>query len=135
MTNLDPGRDDERFKNYLRQFQPLKPDTLPAPSAVGTPRPRRLILAWSAVAMITMAGSLLIRWQSFRNVQMVHQVPSGEMHPTAQTLTVASANMLLADSPAAQAALDRATFHGQLVEPRKGKQSALAVLGKATERL
>ena len=137
MTNLDLDHDDERFESYLRQFQPLAPDALPSISVRMRPRRWRLMAAWSvaAAAMIAIVVGLLISKHPLRDGQMVHQVSTGEERGPRQILTVASAAVLLTDSPSAQAALDQATFHPQLVEPPKGKQSALAVLSKATERL
>jgi hypothetical protein len=135
MTKPDLDRDDERFKNYLRQFQPLEPGALLSNVAMTKPRLWRLIAVWSvAAAMIAIVVCLLILRHPLR-VQVVHEIPTAERRGPMQILTIASANALLADSPSAQAALDEATFHSQRTKSPKDKPSALAVLSKATERL
>jgi hypothetical protein len=133
-----PTPDDERFEAYLKQFRPLAPDPLPTEERGRASRRWSALRAWiAATAAILILGaiSMHIRPNRVAAPNTATNVASAEQLVPLQPLTMRSANALLATAPSFKAAVDNMAFRSQTLPVPKGKQSAVAVLGKEKIKL
>ena len=119
--------DDEQFQAYLKRFQPLAPDPLPA-----TARARRthpflgLAAAAALIAFAIFAGVRDWRSVEFRPASIA--TPARESQKP-QPLTLARANALLVQSQSFKTSLDEIALNSNRLKLGQGQQSALGVLG------
>jgi preprotein translocase subunit SecG len=135
-----PIPEDERFEQYLKKFQPLAPEPLPALKAA---RGTRRWLALGAFA-VALAAVLVV-------VLLLHPHPKSGLSPdggeskarveaftTEQPLTIGTANALLARATSAKAAVDDIAAQAlqvQSIPSSEHMQSALAALSKEKTKL
>ena len=132
-----PTPDDERFEIYLKQFRPLVPDPMPTEGHGQVSRRSFPLRAWIAVVaaiLIVGAISLQIRSNRVAGPSTASGAESLKVAPL-QPLTMRSANALLATAPSFKAVVDDLAFRSESLSLPKGKQSALAVLGKEKIKL
>jgi hypothetical protein len=132
-----PTPDDERFEVYLKQFRPLFPDPMPTEGRGQALRRSFVLRAWiAAVAAILIVGAISLHIRSNRVAapNTASEAPSHKLVPL-QPLTMRSANALLATAPSFKAVVDDLAFRSESLTLPKGKQSALAVLGKEKIKL
>ena len=133
-----PTLDDERFEAYLKQFRPLLPEPLPAVELSRGTRRTFARGAWAAAAvaaLVLVALTLHIRTNRARVTEIVGNVGNPEHFQESQTLTMRSANALMAKAPSFKAMVDDMAFRSQTVPLPKGKHSVVAVLGKEKIKL
>lgn len=136
-----PIPDDEKLEEYLKKFQPLAAEPLPATERLSTTRRWSVLGAWAAAAAIVVVAAVLIlhpRPQPRQSLDGIQRVTRVEPLPKPQPLTLGTANMLLARAPSAKAAVDGVAaqaFQFQSIPLSEGTQSALAVLGKEKTKL
>jgi hypothetical protein len=132
-----PTPDDERFEVYLKQFRPLVPDPMPTEGRRQASRRSFVLRAWiAAVAAILIVGAISLHIRS--NRVAAPNTASEAASPKVvrlQPLTMRSANALLATAPSFKAVVDDLAFRSESLTLPKGKQSALAVLGKEKIKL
>ena len=131
-----PTLDDERFERYLKQFQPLMPDGLPATTCERALPRHRIFAMWSAgaaaVIILGVIGFHVIPSRVSR--QPGNPLPIPVNSPT-QPLSMRDANSLLATAPSYKAVLNEMAFHPQHSTVPEDKQSAVAVLSKEKIKL
>lgn len=131
-----PTPDDEQFERYLKQFQPLVPEPLPA-RAPG-PRIRRMVVLWASgvVAVGILIGMLVARVHTRQNREPETNIPGpSNGFRDVQPLTIRNANALMAKAQSLKALMDQMAFRPPTIPLPKGKQSAVAVLGKEKLKL
>jgi hypothetical protein len=129
--------DDERFEAYLKQFRPLATDSLPIVShrhVFG----RWFVFAAAAAALAAVFVTAILaphnrtgRVYSTR----VEQTVGTERLVNTQSLTIRSADVLLATAPSFKAAVDEMAFSNEATQLSKDKRSVLAVLGKERTKI
>ena len=128
---------DDQFETYLKRFQPVIPDPLPA--LENTRRVRRLprlAASIAVIAIITIAGVIALRVQTARVVvPVVTNFESSDLHPPTGPLTQQNANQWLARAPSFKAAVDNLGLRSQTSPIEPGKQSAVAVLSEERIKL
>ena len=122
---------DERFENYLREFQPLRPRPLWATYPTGTGYFRRLAAA--AVIVIILGTSLFVlkRHRAPRQIESVRQDIAVESarKPVPSASSLLSMRRLALEDPARfDAALNDASQH--LLPSFESSASTLRVLAK-----
>ncbi|HET7101476.1 MAG TPA: hypothetical protein VFJ52_10030, partial [Terriglobia bacterium] len=130
--------EEEQLEARLKQFRPLAAEPMPVERAVPARR-RRFVLAVCAAAAIAVVVVVLLK------IQYERQVAPAPQHAVKQTaaatpangrpLTIRSANELLARAPSVKSALDELAFRSRPKQLPRGKQSALAALGKEDFKL
>jgi hypothetical protein len=125
--------EEEQFESRLKEFRPLAAEPLPVERA-DRARRRRFVLAACAAAAIAIVVVVLFkipyeRDQATAPHPAVKQT-TVEAPANGRTLTIRSANKLLADAPSVESALDDLAFHSRRKQLPRGTQSALAVLGE-----
>ena len=128
---------DDQFETYLKSFQPVIPDPLPAlENTREVRRLPRLAGAIAAIAILTIAGVVALRVQRPRVVvPVVTNLESSDIHPPTGPLTQQNANQWLAQAPSFKAAVDHLGFRSQTSPIEQGKQSAVAVLSEERIKL
>ena len=130
--------DDEQFEKYLKQFNPVMPEPLPARER-SKPRPRLLFFAaWAAIAaaiLLAVTVTVLRHNPDVTNREVGTNAPAIGTQSNIQPLTVSSANALLANAPSFKAAVESLTFQSETKQISPGKQSVLAVLSKENLKL
>ena len=128
---------DDQFEAYLKKFQPLIPDPLPAlkpTRKVG--HLRWLVASIAAVAVIAIFGVLALRVQRPRVVGPVAtNLESSDMRPPMGPLTQQKTNEWLARAPSFKTAVDQLGFRPETNPVQQGKQSAVAVLSEERIKL
>jgi hypothetical protein len=133
--------DNEKFEQYLKNFQPMPPLPLPAMEEVNKARFWPLLAAWAAGAAMIGIGTILMLHPRPAIVQLKQEVISERPdmpHPHTQPLTIGIANALLASAPSTKAAVDDMAaqeFQSQRFSQPEGMQGALAVLSKEKTKL
>lgn len=113
--------DNEQLERYLKQFQPLAPDPLPAPKSRQKFAPLFVPVAWiGASASILVAGFIVFHTRN--------GLVAGR--PPVEPLTIASANSWLAAAPSFQTALDELALRAIANPFPPDKQSAIAELSE-----
>jgi hypothetical protein len=133
-----PIPDDEQFEVYLKQFRPLIPDPLPTEERGQMSRRSSALRAWIAAAaaiLILGAITLFIRSNRVAAPNTASDSVSAEEAVPLQPLTMRNANALLTTAPSFKTAVDKIAFRSQTPLLPKGKQSAVAVLGKEKIKL
>lgn len=125
--------DHEKFEQFLRQFRPRAPEPLPIEKQERASRRRFLFAASAAAAAVIVAAALTVFFRS--NTADSTKNLAVEHLPNLQTLTIGSANALLAQKPSVKAVVHEMAFKSQSTQPSKGMQSALAVLSKENIKL
>jgi hypothetical protein len=133
-----PTPEDERFERYLKQFRPLPPETLQIEKHERATRLPFVFAKWTAVAAAAAAMLIAAVLTNQSRLKPTHS-PSGTGSPATverlTSLTIGSANGLLARAPSVKAAVDQVAFRSQTTPLSKGTQSALAVLSKENIKL
>jgi hypothetical protein len=132
-----PGRDDERFEEYLKRFRPIAPLPLPIQRSGWASRRAVVMAALAGAAAVLVVATVMPRSRPEQN-----QSPQSESRPlgaeqlaNSQPLTIRSANAMLAQAPSAKAGIDSVAWQSQRTTLPKGKRSALAELSKEKTRL
>ena len=125
-----PTLDDQQFERYLKEFQPLAPESLQVEKQPVRARRPFVVMVWAAACAASVLLAFLL-WHRPKPPQgaIVPQVAS------TPSLTIGRANALLASSPSIKAAVDQLSFQPQRASQTEGKQSALAVLSKENIKL
>ena len=132
-----PIPDDDQFKDYLKRFQPVAPDSIPARD-VSTARRRwpTLAIRFAAAAAIVLVAVLVLYLRTKRVAPTTaHDMPSPERHTALAPLTMRSANALLTKGQPFNAVVDDLAFRPHTNPVPQGQQSALAVLSKEKTKL
>ncbi|PYV24716.1 MAG: hypothetical protein DMG24_10715 [Acidobacteria bacterium] len=133
-----PTPDDERFEHYLKQFRPLAPESLQSEKHGRAARRPFVFAAWAAAAATVLVVALLTMHPLHKPTHSADGTASlarDEQLANAQSLTIGSANALLAHAPSFKAAVDLVAFQRQAAQLPKGTHSALAVLSKEKNKL
>jgi hypothetical protein len=134
-----PSRDDDQFERYLKQFQPLPPETLPMEADRRNPRRLLAFVMWAAAAaVVVVAVTLGIHHRpTATHTSSESSVNSAnvERSTTAPVLTIGEANAWLARSPSFKAAVDEMAMHSSNSQISASKRSALALLSQETTKL
>lgn len=131
-----PSPDDERFEQYLKEFRPIAPPSLPIQRGGGTSR-RAVAMA----SLVGIAAVLVVAAVLWRSGPEPNQSPQSENRPVAvdqlaaQLLTIRSANAMLAQAPSTKAAIDSVAWPSQKPPLPQGKRSAFAELSKEKTKL
>jgi hypothetical protein len=133
---IDDPPIDERFESHLKQFRPLAPQPLPAASRVHTPRRWFVFAAWAATAAaVVVIAVLAFHARSGRIAPPVENFAIADQLVKPQSLTIRTANALLATAPSFKDALDQMAFPPKPVPLPADKHSALAELSKEKIKL
>lgn len=136
-----PIPEDEKFEQYLKEFQPLAPEPLPAPERASGIRRWLVLGAWAAAAAAVVVTAVLLlhpRPKPGRSPEEPESAMRSAPLAKPQPLTIGTANALLARAPSAKAAVDGVAaqaFQSQSIPLSEGTQSALAVLSKEKTKL
>jgi hypothetical protein len=130
--------DDEKFEIYLRRFDPMAPEPIPA---IGFSHPSRRSFrlgAWLAAcaAIVLVVGAAILH----RGAQTVGTKPHGAMtsvenRELQERLTLRRANILLTTAPSFKAAIDGLAFRSESESIPIPRQSAIAVLSQEKIKL
>ena len=127
---------DQKFEAHLRQFRPVAPQTLPVDSHLHAPRRWLVLAAWAAVAATVVAVAVLtFHTPPSRIAPPVENTATVGQLANPQSLTIGSANALLATAPSFKDALDRIAFPPKPAPLPADKHSALAELSKEKIKL
>ncbi len=132
-----PPSDDERFENYLKQFRPLSPEVLHIEKQRGA-RLRLPVLGVWAAAAVVLITVLFMMWPRSQPAHVGQGTGSfAQFEPLSnrQSLTLGSANALLARAPSFKAAVDQLAHRPQTKQLAEGMQSLLTVLSKEDTHL
>lgn len=125
-----PIHEEEQFEHYLKLFQPLAPEALPA-TKYKRARSAFVMTAWAATAAIVIIALLLLHphtpQSSSRADAALRSVVDHAV--SLQPLTIQSANAMLNNASSFKAAVDALAVPSR-TPSFDGKQSALDVLGK-----
>jgi hypothetical protein len=128
--------DDDQFKDYLKRFQPVEPDSIPARDVSTARRWPTLAMRFAAAAAIVLIAVLVLYLRSKRVAPTTaHDMPSPEQHTAVAPLTMRSANALLTKGQPFNAVVDDLAFRPRTDPVPQGQQSALAVLSKEKTKL
>ena len=115
--------------------QLLAPETLQIEKHERAPRRPFVFVKWTAVAAAVLIAAVLTNQSRLKPTHS----PSGTGSPATverlTSLTIGSANALLARAPSLKAAVDQVAFQSEATPLSKGTQSALAVLSKENIKL
>lgn len=126
-------RDDEQFEEYLKQFRPVTPEALLMKKQVKARRRPLLTAAWAAVAaaiLLSVMAPAFLRWLPHRPGEDRTSKPGVEELNNPQLLTIAKANVLLAQATSFNAAVDNMAFQPESKPISEGRYSALALLSE-----
>jgi hypothetical protein len=127
---------DEKFEAHLKHFRPVDPPPLPVERRVHAPQRWFVLAAWAAAAAAVVAVAVV----------GFHARPGGIAPPVEtfavvdqlvkpQSLTIRSANALLARAPSFKEAIDQMAFPPKPAPLPADKHSALAELSKEKIKL
>jgi hypothetical protein len=129
-----PDFDDERddlFEAYLKQFRPLAVEPLPVERRGLATRRFFALAALAAAVVFVIAGfASHSRMGRTDDTHAVASVVGVERLANTHSLTVRSANALLAAAPSFEAAVDEMAFPPQTSPLPKDQHSALTVLSE-----
>ena len=130
--------DDEQFEGYLKRFQPIAPEPVPAISVGGSFWRSTSLGTWlAAVAVILLLGAVVLHVRSNRAVvpNTSSDAAFAGRRALSEPLTMQSANAWLAKAPSFKAAVDGLAFRPPTSPVQQDRQSAVAVLSKEKIRL
>lgn len=131
-----PSFDDERFEEYLKGFRPVAPLSLPLNGSGWRSRRATVIATLAVAAAILVVAAVMLRSRrGLIESEKAGGFAAVEQLANAQPLTIHSANAMLAQAPSAKAAIDSLPFQSQKTPIPQGQRSALAELGKETNKL
>lgn len=133
---IDAPPFDEKFEVYLKQFRPLAPAPLPVENRVHAPRRWFVLAAWAATAAAVVAVAVIAfhAWPG-RIAPPVEGFAIADQFVKPQTLTIRTANALLATAPSFKDAIDGMAFPPKPAPLPADKHSALAELSKEKIKL
>jgi hypothetical protein len=127
---------DKQFEPHLQQFRPVAPQPLPVDNHVHAPRRSLVLAAWAAIAATVVAVAVLtFHTQPSRIAPPVENTAIADQLAKPQSLTIRSANAVLATAPSFKDALDRIAFPPKPAPLPADKHSALAELSKEKIKL
>ncbi|MGA9977964.1 MAG: hypothetical protein WBQ08_04960 [Candidatus Sulfotelmatobacter sp.] len=128
---------DEKFEAYLKQFRPLAPQPLPVESRVHEPRRWFVPAAWAASAALVAVALLAFhaRRGEPRIPPRVESFAIVDRLAKPQSLTIRSANALLATAPSFKDAIDGIAFPPKPAPLPADRRSALTELSKEKIKL
>ena len=128
---------DDQFEAYLKRFQPVIPDPLPALEHTREVRRLPRLAAWiAAAAVMAIVGVLALRVHSPQVVvPAVTNLESSDMRPPTGPLTQQNTNEWLARAPSFKTAVDALGFRPETNPIQQGRKSAIAVLGEERIKL
>ena len=95
-----------------------------------------LIASLAVAAVILVVAAVMLRSRrGLIESQRVSRIEAVEQFANVGSLTIHSANAMLAQAPSAKAAIDSLAFRSQKTPIPQGQRSALAELGKETNKL
>jgi hypothetical protein len=131
-----PSFDDERFERYLKGFRPVAPLSLPIKGSGWRSRRARVMATLAVAAAILVVSAMMLRSRrGLIEPRRAGALAAVEQLANAQPLTIRSANAVLAQAQSAKAAVDSLAFQFQKMPIPEGQRSALAELGKETNKL
>ncbi|HTC96043.1 MAG TPA: hypothetical protein VK699_21555 [Terriglobales bacterium] len=123
--------DDEKFENFLRQFQPRAPRHLQIEEQAARREFALGLMAATAAAVIVLAVFIIVGRRSRTSApDHVQNISTIKSSPEAQPLTLGKANDLLLHAPSISAAIDSLAGESQGMHIQKGMHSALAILAQ-----
>jgi hypothetical protein len=134
----DERIDDQNFEAHLKQFRPLAPGPLQIEGLGSAPRHPFLLAAWTAAAAAALVVAVIVfhsRTGEPRATPPIESLAGAEQLVNTPSLTIRSANALLASAPSFQAAVDEMAFSAKATPLPKDKHSALAELSKEKTKL
>jgi hypothetical protein len=135
---IDAEPIDGKFEAYLKQFCPLVPQSLPVDVRVHAPGRWFALVAWAAAAAAVVAVAVLAfhaRPGQRRITTPVESFAIADQLAKPQSLTIRSANALLATAPSFKDAIDGIAFPPKPSPLPTDKHSALAELSKEKTKL
>jgi len=135
---VDDSLINEKFELYLKQFRPLAPQPLPVESRVHAPR-RWLVFATGAAAAAAVVAVAIVAFHPRpgqpSNAPPAESFAIADQLAKPQSLTIRTANALLATAPSFKDALDGLAFPPKPAPLPADKHSALAELSKEKIKL
>jgi hypothetical protein len=134
----DERIDDQRFEAHLKQFRPLAPGPLQVEGLGFAPGRSFVRAAWTAAAAAVLVAAVIVFHSSTgepRATLPIESLAGAEQLVNTPSLTIRSANALLATAPSFQAAVDEMAFSSKATPLPKDKHSALAELSKEKTKL
>lgn len=127
---------DEKFEAHLKQFRPLSPQPLPNENRVHAPRSWFVRAAWTVAAAAVVAVAMFaLHGRGGRVAPAVETFALAHQPAESQSLTISSANALLATAPSFKDAIDGMAFPPKPAPLPADKHSALAELSKEKIKL
>jgi len=127
---------DEKFEAHLKQFRPLAPQPLPVDSHIRAPRRWFVLVACAATAAAVVAvAGLAFHARPGRIAPPVESFAITDQLAKPQSLTIGTANALLARAPSFKDAIDGIAFPTKPAPLPADKHSALAELSKEKIKL
>ena len=128
---------DKKFEPHLKQFRPVAPQPLPVDSHVHAPRRWLALAAWAAIAATVVVAVAVFTFHPrlSRIAPPVENTAIADQLAKSQSLTLRSANALLATAPSFKDALDGIAFPPKPAPLPADKHSALAELSKEKTKL
>jgi len=128
---------DKEFEAHLKQFRPVAPQPLPVDSHVHAPRRWLVLAAWAAIAATVVVAVAVFTFHPrlSRIAPPVENTAIADQLAKSQSLTLRSANALLATAPSFKDALDGIAFPPKPAPLPADKHSALAELSKEKTKL
>src|SRR5215510_5191478 len=113
--NMQPN-DDEKFENFLRQFQPRAPRPLIEPLERVRQRPLRFVgwaAAVAAMVLVVLISTVQRGPEKTGSTVTIENSAGADQLTSQQSLTIAGANAALAQAPSVKAAIDQMTFQAE----------------------
>ena len=127
---------DEKFETHLKQFRPVDPQPLPVERRVHAPQRWFVLAAWAAAAAAVVAVAVIgFHARPGRIAPPVKTFAIVDQLVKPQSLTIRTANALLARAPSFKEAIDQMAFPPKPAPLPADKHSALAELSKEKIKL
>jgi hypothetical protein len=127
---------DEKFETHLKQFRPVDPQPLRVERRVHAPQRWFVLAAWAAAAAAVVAVAVLgFHARPGRIAPPVETFAVVDQPVKPQSLTIRTANALLATAPSFKEAIDQMAFPPKPAPLPADKHSALAELSKEKIKL
>jgi len=131
--------DDEKFEIYLRRFDPIAPEPMPAPELSYQSRRSLRLGAWLAAcaAIASVVGAAILHHRGAQTVgpKTHHEMTFVENRDLLEPLTLRRADTLLSTAPSFKTAIDGLAFPFQSGSIPNSRQSAIAVLSEERIKL
>jgi hypothetical protein len=132
----NPQPIDEKFETHLKQFRPVDPQPLRVERRVHAPQRWFVLAAWAAAAAAVVAVAVLgFHARPGRIAPPVETFAIVDQLVKPQSLTIRTANALLARAPSFKEAIDQMAFPPKPAPLPADKHSALAELSKEKIKL